>query len=256
VSFITRAKKKIKTIYFHLREWIVLPFTKTLYVSIGENCLSDDILRRHKLKSFTTLFSHGRSNVDYINQLESSGYDRLLDKSCLQAVDLELESVRVVRSLIYKDCDPIFHRSVSEGFEFTHHDVIHNESHRKSALRKIKRLRKLRGKKNFVMLYHHRTSPTSDLRKLKDKIKLLQAFFAGGRYRAVVVVFTQALVESMEERGVDLVSSSDDVFFFVFRTISEWAGDNQEVFWARQDDDLITEMWDVFHRECSLVKAV
>lgn len=43
-----------------------------IWLSLGENCLSDNILSRHSLKSFSTPFSHARSNIDYALELEKT----------------------------------------------------------------------------------------------------------------------------------------------------------------------------------------
>lgn len=42
----------------------------TYYLSLGENCLADDILKRYKLKSFSTPYSPTRSNIEYAIQSE------------------------------------------------------------------------------------------------------------------------------------------------------------------------------------------
>lgn len=45
-----------------------------IYLSFGENCLTDRLLERHGLKSFATPFSWGLSNVEYILQIEKDKY--------------------------------------------------------------------------------------------------------------------------------------------------------------------------------------
>ena len=49
-----------------------------LFVSIGENCLADDILQRHGQKAFSTPYSFARSNIDYAIKLEETEYNTLL----------------------------------------------------------------------------------------------------------------------------------------------------------------------------------
>ncbi len=54
---------------------------ETVFLSFGENCLADNVLSRHDLKSFTTPYSHGRSCIEHILQLEYDRYKHLL---CLE----------------------------------------------------------------------------------------------------------------------------------------------------------------------------
>ena len=37
-----------------------------LYLSFGENCLTDNILSRYNIKSYSTPYSSARSNIEYI----------------------------------------------------------------------------------------------------------------------------------------------------------------------------------------------
>ncbi|MFJ5369320.1 DUF1796 family putative cysteine peptidase, partial [Bosea sp. CER48] len=50
------------------------PLGPANWLSLGENCLPDNILERNGLKMFSTPFSHGRSNIEYAIQLHSEGY--------------------------------------------------------------------------------------------------------------------------------------------------------------------------------------
>lgn len=57
-----------------------------LWLSLGENCLSDAILKRHGLKSFSTPFSLCRSNVDVVNQATEQSFTGLLDPETVSRV--------------------------------------------------------------------------------------------------------------------------------------------------------------------------
>ena len=43
------------------------------WLSLGENCLPDNVLQRHGRKTLSTVFSSGRSNIDYAVSLEEKG---------------------------------------------------------------------------------------------------------------------------------------------------------------------------------------
>src|SRR5690606_35399390 len=114
-----------------------------LWLSLGENCLPDGVLKRHDLKAFSTPYSHGRTNVDYAIALEKSGYSGLIDASNL--IVGNAWGQKVVRSRVYNRSDDIFEPSVSKGFEFTHHDILKNKTALESYIRKINRIKQTRG---------------------------------------------------------------------------------------------------------------
>ena len=121
---------------------------KIEYVSLGENCLADNILNRYHLKAFSTPYSHGRSNIDCALALEKCKYRVLLNQRYLH---YEMYGKKqVVRNSALRKCDDIFISDQKHGFEFTHHDVIGNAAHLKSYSRKVKRMRRLRRVKGVV----------------------------------------------------------------------------------------------------------
>ena len=54
-------------------------------------------------------------------------------------------------------------------------------------------------------------------------------------------MFTQIIVDSSKERHVEHLMN-DGIHVYKFYVLNEWAGNNQDVFWARCDDDLIATM--------------
>jgi hypothetical protein len=211
-----------------------------LHLSLGENCLSDGILQRHGLKTFNTPYSGTRSNIDYAIQLEREGYAHLLDREALERGWAgPTEVVRNVRMT----CEPLFHDFHSQGFEFTHHDVIESESHRESFRRKVERLDMLRGRGNVCFLYHHRVNPRSDLAAIVEKAATFAGFYGHGDTSCRVVVFMQEIVASAAERDVVEAAHADNVRAYVLKSLEVWGGDDQDVFWARKDDDLLARMF-------------
>lgn len=56
---------------------------KYVIVSFGENCLTDNILSRNDLKSFSTPYSSGRSNIEYILAHEKEYFNDFLNSAYL-----------------------------------------------------------------------------------------------------------------------------------------------------------------------------
>jgi len=236
-SFFLKITSKFPKIRRKLTSVIKLQFVNTVHISIGENCLTDNILQRHNLKSLTTPYSHGRSNLDYAIILEKENYSSLLKPDYLKYE--KLNNTTVVRNNNVFSSDPIFSELHRNGFEFTHHDVISNKSHRESLKRKIDRLKSLKGKKHFIFYYHYRVNPNLNLPLLIAKAKIFLAYYQKNRKSCRMVIFTQELCDSDADRGYRINVHSKYIQVIIFKTMQLWEGDDQDVFWARIDDDLI-----------------
>lgn len=209
-----------------------------LCLSLGENCLPDDVLARHGLKAFSSPYPAALSTLDHALQLEEEGYRGLLDRDTLELDPAEPEAV--VRNTRYR-CDPTYHRRHIAGFGFAHHDPIGDESHRASFRRKIARLDGLRGRRDVCFLYHHRLNPHGDLDAIVRKAHRFARFYRSDEARCRVVIFTQELVASPAERGV-VEWSAGDIGLYVVKTLRAWGGLDPEDLWARRDDDLLVRM--------------
>jgi len=210
-----------------------------LWLSLGENCLPDDILKRHSRKSFSTPYSSGRTNIDYAIFLESENYSELLSKENLVYGDAW--GTKVVRSNYVTKSDDIYELGCSKGFEFTHHDPISSPKDLESCRRKIQRLLNLRGKRNVLFMYHHRRNARSDINKIKDKLRCFQSKYRSDGVECLVVLFYQSVVKK-SERCVEFMGQSDGLFEFAFFTEHLWGGNDPNVMWALNDEDLIRQM--------------
>ena len=208
-----------------------------LFLSLGENCLTDNILDRHGVKSFSTPYSHGRSNIDYAIALERQNYEGLLEKSTLYYPNTADVPKLAVRSNLINECDEIYSQMHMRGFEFTHHDVINNQNHRDSFKRKISRMLECRADK-ILFFYHYRTNPMENLEKLYVKLNEFLRFYSNAK----VIVFFQRIISKNGVRKISKTKISDNLFLFEFFTFDVWGGDIQDLFWAKVDDDLIEEM--------------
>ena len=233
ITMISRIFKKTKRI---------LPFFDTrIHLSFGENCLTDNILSRNGIKSFSTPFSHGRSNIDYILDLEKNRYKGLLDKKNLEYQKLEDNKNETVRSIRYNKCSNIYHDLHSLGFEFTHHDVINNIKHKNSLDRKIERLLQIRKKEDICIYYHYRYSINNNLTALASKLKELTRIYQGRLNRVKVYIIKQELVKNEIHRKVDIDWVDKNICVLKFFTSEAWEGHEgqEDLFWAKPDDDLI-----------------
>ena len=223
------------------------------YLSLGEGCLTDNILKRHGIKSFSTPYSHGRSNIDYAIELERSRYSTLLDKETLYYATEDYLPKGAVRSKSICDCDNIFNVNHSKGFEFTHHDVINNEEHRQSYIRKIARMSEMRNEEKeggVCFFYNYRNNPNMNFDDMLRKVQIFLQFYNSHR-RSIAAVFSQKIIGDDGARTVVKKIISDDLYFFEFHTLQLWAGTNQNIFWARTDDDLIKVMIDDMKKVCA-----
>lgn len=239
-------KKNIKKIFINIKLNKRINQSDYLWLSLGENCLSDHILNRHEVKSFSTPYSHGRSNLDYAIQLEKLRYKSFLDIDNLK-YDLVRKS-KIVRSKIIKDGDIMFDPAHNQGFEFTHHDIIESKIKRDSLKRKVDRLISFKGKKNFIFLYHHRMNQYSNFVKLYDKADQFVKFYNQKNFDCQIVIFSQQIIQDISARKLVHTKVNNHIHHFFFYTNEIWGGDNDDVFWALKDDDLIKEM-------ISIVKA-
>ena len=212
---------------------------EVVWLSLGENCLPDDILKRHELKSFSTPYSSGRSNIDYALALEATNYATLLDRDALARGDVY--GAPVVRSTRFVESDPIFDPMHVRGFEFTHADPISSEKDRESYGRKIARLLAIRGKLGVVFLYHHRRTDKSNLPLLREKLERFAELYSSDVAQCTIALFHQEKIDPQRDRRLE-TTHSRNLAEYVFHTEHMWAGSDPDLFWARTDDDLIGSM--------------
>ncbi|MGL4725890.1 MAG: DUF1796 family putative cysteine peptidase [Scandinavium sp.] len=223
-----------------------------LWLSIGENCLTDDILRRHHRKSYSHVFSSSRSNIEYVLQMEQDNYRYLLPKEHL--VHCIIDSHEVIRSGWYKTCANIYSPRHMEGFEFSHHNPLDVEEDRRAFKRRIARTLEIRGKKNVVFAYHHRLNERSDLAFIREKLNTLIDLYNNDDVNCQIVFFYQQLINESEQSRLAFFPSQSGLLEFVCHSKVLWGGEDQTAFWAKSDDDLFAEMfatvdaWRRFHQ--------
>lgn len=214
---------------------------RNICVSFGENCLTDNILKRHGLKSFSTPYANCRSNIEYILQIERDRFSDFLNSEYLSweyAGDK-----KVLRSSNYRKLQNFYDAMHMCGYEFTHYDVINNKAHRDAVQRRCDRLLNL-GKDEDVFLnifYFHRQNSNTDMYLLIDHLNELKEIYEARCKYAQVVMFQQIIVDDASLRRVEhhVINGIHIYSLFVMEI---WAGSNQDIFWGRCDDDLISQM--------------
>jgi Putative papain-like cysteine peptidase (DUF1796) len=229
-------------------------FSEIYWLSLGENCLPDGILKRYGLKIFSTPFSNGQSNLDYVLLLEKSRYKGFLDKENLK---YEQQSVkRFTRSKLTNKCDNIYVDYHMRGFGTSYFDLISSDEHRQSFERKIKRLLSLRGKGNSVFFYHYRFHEQQNLGLIFEKAFEYSGYYSKRSKKCHVVVFSQKIIGDISDKGLHYQRIRNNIHFFNFHTEKIWAGNDPYIFWARPDEDLIKKMIDTTIRIVKLKELI
>lgn len=127
----------------------------------------------------------------------------------------ECEGEKVVRNKYYNSLTNIYDTSVMNGFEFTHHDVKNNENHIKKFSRRVRRMKK--HYRNIYLFYHHRYCEKTNELLLLEKLEKTYHRYSKRNGNVYVVMFTQIIVNTVEERKVVYTKKNDiHCFYFLY----------------------------------------
>ncbi len=236
-NVVTKIRQNLKAVKKEIKR-IARSLNRKKYLSFGENCLTDDILSRYDLKSFSSPFASARSNIENILQIQKDNYKDFLNPQFLEYG--YVEGKKVVRQIQYNELSNIYDSSCMKGFEFTHHDVIADKKKRASIERRVRRMQSLKNCTLYI-LYHHRFCKDTDIELLVEHLSDLKAIYEKQCEKVYLIAFTQKLVTSEQERRVEK-KYVNGIYMYFFYTLNVWEGSNQDIFWARCDDDLISQM--------------
>lgn len=124
-----------------------------LILSIGENCMPGMVIKRFGVNNtWNTPYTSARSNIFYGLMWEKEYYQDLLDINYI-CKKLDSPFPKLYRNIKYVDVreKDRFDNSVSYGFEFTHHNIVDNDSQFQSYLRKIERMKQLRNSNEDIL---------------------------------------------------------------------------------------------------------
>ncbi len=192
------------------------------YVSLGENCLADELLKKVMMKGESYPFGSGRFNIEYINSIIEEDFKNLLNPAHLRYETVD--GKQVVKNTLYKTRNNIFCPSISSGYEFTHHDVF-NEKDKLSVERKIKRFREiLKSKDKVVFIYNYRYSEKQNIGKITE---LLNCFLGliKTKYKkeAKLILFYQTITDSIREYAITF---DENIVRCEFKCKEQWVGDD------------------------------
>lgn len=213
--------------------------TNRIYLSFGENCLTDNILSRYGLKSFTTPFSHCRSNIEYILDLERNNYENFVSGEFLKYGDLNGKPVpRLKTDLILQNT---YHHLHENGIEFPSQDVIKNQKYWQKVVERAIKLKAFLGKRKYILLYHHRVCEGNNLELLLMHLSELKGYYSTKEYECQVVLFKQAIIPKESKKNI-IYQNIKDIHIFDFHSHYTWTGRDQRKYWAFIDDSLISKM--------------
>lgn len=213
----------------------------THWISLGENCLPDDILRRHNRKSYSSVYASGRSNIEYILEIEKDRFKNLLTAKYLH--DFPDGTHSVLRSIYYTDCHNYYSDRHMLGFEFSHHNPLKIKEDLRAFRRRIKRALDARQKQNFMFMYHHRINERSNLPFIRERLEELISMYSSNTARCQVIFFWQNIIPVGQKSHVEFIPHPSGILEFVCHTHQIWGGDDLDIFWARNDDQLFTDMF-------------
>jgi len=97
-------------------------------------------------------------------------------------------------------------------------------------------------RKKLKFVYHYRNNDNIDLKLIITKGEEFLSYYQKKGIKCEFIFFTQEIVFKKEERNLTKIHDSNNVKGFILKTLEVWAGDDDDAFWARRDDDLITKM--------------
>lgn len=236
---IKKALEQLKRIYARIRSSINKD-EQVDWLSLGENCLSDDILKRFYLKTYSSFYASARSNIDYNLSMHKNSYTGLFDAA--NTIYGLVGNDKVLRSSRYNASDAIYHSLHSNGVEFTHHDWISEPENKVALMRRLQRMHDRIGKIHCIFLYHHRFTEKSNIPLLISKLNEFRSFFESDGKKCFIILFYQQQIDDRRKRKISFIGNHSGVLEFSLNTLHLWEGTDQRIFWARNDNDLLRTM--------------
>lgn len=222
---------------------------KPTWISIGENCFVQGLLKRTNKNTFITPFSWGRSNIDYVISCEKLKFINLLSKKNLYYG--EAYGTKVVRSNMITECADIYDESVSSDLEFTHHDPISSDADKQSLERKIERFTVMPSDQPVIIIYHHRLNKKSNIKLLHKKLAIFKDLMEIRSVSCFIIIFHQRIVDSDEKRTVLEQKISHNIYEYTIFSKAMWGGTDDSIFWGLIDDDLLYKMLNLIELRAS-----
>jgi hypothetical protein len=178
-----------------------------IWVSLGENCVSQQIINKLGVKTAVSPYSWAFSTIDHIINLQEEDF---LIKDYEQATCPILKEKYSVHKGSKNSNDSFFVKT-GKTLAFRHHDFFSNSENYEKIKRRMDRHKSLAGD-GVVFLYHHRIGDTPNCEYVRSKIE----YFLDKYYpEAKALMFYEVKDKQIEMR---LVQYKNNVFEFEIKT--------------------------------------
>lgn len=201
------------------------------WLSLGENCLSQNIINDLGLKTLTSPFAWTSVTIDHILNIQDTEFSKL----DYDYYPVDTNGIAGPWHKTSKNSDDSIFAERHHQMYFFHNDFLAKEEEYNKIARRFERYHSLAIEKN-VFLYHYRYSNNMNVAYVRSK---LEHFIATYYPNSVAVLLYQTIAPN---KSVNLVSESNSVLEFDIHTDMTWDGENWN---AKNDRWLHKEMIDV-----------
>jgi hypothetical protein len=214
------------------------------WLSIGENCLTQNIINTLKLKSLSTPFSWAISNIDHIIYA-------MEEKNIFKNKENFYITNDQETKVFYRYSDHTTKKhfaknsEVLEKMHFPHHNFIEKIEDFKKITTRHQRLYDLSNTDNLIFLYHYR-SPDIDeyshksLEYVRERLSYFkETFFPNSK----IVMFYKLYNET---KDVVLINEKDIIEIMILSPENKWQGPGNT--FAKKDEDLHKKMIDLAYK--------
>lgn len=167
-------------------------------ISLGENCLIDELLSKYGIKKESYAFGSVRTNIEYDFEIIKDNFEDLLKSDLL--VKKQVNGSQAVKNKKYsKVQNDIYCSTVIDSFEFTHHNVLDNNKDIESYNRKIERTKIALESNDIIFWYHYRYSTNNNLEILIKQFDVFIKYLSkkNNKKKYHICIFTQIISDDI-----------------------------------------------------------
>lgn len=159
----------------------------TKHISLGENCFTQNLLKRYGLSSDAGVFSFVGCNIELINLILDDKFKNFLNQDYYEYATFGGQKCLVNR---------FYGKEKSHHIRFPHHDIINCKSHNDSFVRKVNRFKDNIKSGNIVFWYNYRYIENDDVDLILSSFREFDNKIGGeNRY----VIFNQRIDREIKE---------------------------------------------------------
>jgi hypothetical protein len=202
------------------------------WVSLGESCISQDIINSLGIKTIVSPYSWAFSSIDHIINLQEEEF--AIDDYCQTTCPVLQEKYSVHKTS--KNNNDSFFVETGKSLAFRHHDFFSNNEDYETIKRRMDRYKSLNSN-DVVFLYNYRIGQTKENEYVRSR---LEYFLTKYYPKAKALMFYEV---KSEQRGIDLIEDKNNVFEFKLKTTISYE-DNLGAWQREPDRDLHKQMLD------------